>query len=343
MNEIMNPNNQDALYREIREILLSARGKAYRSIGSVMLEAYWEIGQRIVEDEQSGAMRAQYGKATLESLSVKLTEEFGKGFDIRNLRYMRSFYLKFPIRNALRSELTWTHYRSLLRVKSEEARNWYLEESIRNQWSGRQLDRQISTLYYERLLMSQDKAAVKQEADEKLSKVAPVEFIKDPYVLEFLGMKDYPALRESELEQALIDHLQHFLLELGRGFCFVARQKLMRFDDEDFYIDLVFYHSVLKCYVLIDLKIGKLTHQDVGQMDSYIRMFDALQKNEDDNPTLGIILCSEPNATIARYSVLNDRKQIFASKYVYSLPSEEELQHYIEQQRRMIEGSKGTE
>ena len=339
MNEIINNHGNDELYQQVREILLAARQKAYRSIGSVMVGAYWEIGKRIVEDEQEGEERAQYGKATLESLSAKLTEEFGKGFDVRNLRYMRSFYLKFPIRNAVRSELTWTHYRSLLRVESDEARNWYLEEAIRNQWSSRQLDRQISTLYYERLLMSQNKNAVRQEADEKLSEVAPVEFIKDPYVLEFLGMKDYPALRESELEQALIDHLQHFLLELGRGFCFVARQKLMRFDDEDFYIDLVFYHSVLKCYVLIDLKIGKLTHQDVGQMDSYIRMFDALQKNEDDNPTLGIILCSEPNATIAKYSVLNDKKQIFASKYIYNLPTEEELQHYIEQQRRIIEGS----
>ena len=342
MSELMDINDNDELYLKVRKILLAARQRAYRSIGSVMVEAYWEIGKHIVEDEQEGEERAQYGKATLESLSEKLTEEFGKGFDIRNLRYMRSFYLKFPIRNAVRSELTWTHYRSLLRVESDEARNWYLEEAIRNQWSSRQLDRQISTLYYERLLMSQNKAAVRQEADEKLADVAPVEFIKDPYVLEFLGMKDYPALRESELEQALIDHLQHFLLELGRGFCFVARQKLMRFDDEDFYIDLVFYHSVLKCYVLIDLKIGKLTHQDVGQMDSYIRMFDALQKNEDDNPTLGIILCSEPNATIAKYSVLNDKKQIFASKYIYNLPTEEELQQYIEQQRRVIEGNGDT-
>ena len=339
MSELMDINDNDELYLKVRKILLAARQRAYRSIGSVMVEAYWEIGKHIVEDEQEGEGRAQYGKATLESLSEKLTEEFGKGFDIRNLRYMRSFYLKFPIRNAVRSELTWTHYRSLLRVESDEARNWYLEEAIRNQWSSRQLDRQISTLYYERLLMSRNKTAVRQEAGEKLADVAPVEFIKDPYVLEFLGMEDYPALRESELEQALIDQLQHFLLELGRGFCFVARQKLMRFDDEDFYIDLVFYHSVLKCYVLIDLKIGKLTHQDVGQMDSYIRMFDALQKNEDDNPTLGIILCSEPNATIAKYSVLNDKKQIFASKYIYNLPTEEELQHYIEQQRRIIEGS----
>ena len=337
MNEIMNPNNQDALYREIREILLSARGKAYRSIGSVMLEAYWEIGKRIVEDEQGGEMRAQYGKAGLERLSKRLTEEFGKGFDIRNLRYMRSFYLKFPIRNALRSELTWTHYRSLLRVESEEARNWYLEESIRNQWSGRQLDRQISTLYYERLLMSQDKAAVRQEADEKLSKVDPVEFIKDPYVLEFLGMKDYPALRESELEQALIGLLQNFLLELGRGFSFVARQKHIDLDGEHFYIDLVFYNYILKCFVLIDLKTGKLTHQDIGQMDTYIRIYDELQKGDDDNPTIGLILCSEKNEAIARYSILNDSNRLYASKYQLTLPSAEELQDYIEEERRRYE------
>ena len=185
--------------------------------------------------------------------------------------------------------------------------------------------------------MSREKDGVIAEADAKMAKLAPEQSIKDPYVLEFLDLKNYPELRESELEQALIDNLQDFLLELGRGFCFVARQKLMRFDDDDFYLDLVFYHSILKCYVLIDLKIGKLTHQDVGQMDSYIRMFDALQKNDDDNPTLGIILCSEPNETIAKFSVLNDNKQIFASKYIYNLPTVEELQNYIQTQRRMIE------
>lgn len=229
----------------------------------------------------------------------------------------------------------------MLRVKSEEARNWYIEEASKGQWSSRQLDRQISTLYYERLLGSQAKDGVIAEANTNMSKLAPEQFIKDPYVLEFLDLKNYPELRETELEQTLIDNLQEFLLELGRGFCFVARQKLMRFDDDDFYLDLVFYHSILKCYVLIDLKIGKLTHQDVGQMDSYIRMFDALQKNDDDNPTLGIILCSEPNETIAKYSVLNDNKQIFASKYLYNLPTIEELQDYIQTQRRLIEERNG--
>ena len=273
----------------------------------------------------------------LQKLSDKLTAEFGKGFSVRTLQQMKKFYTLFPIANALRSQLTWTHYRSLLKVSNESARNWYIEEAIKGQWSSRQLERQINTLYYERLLGSQGKDGVIAEANANMSKLAPEQFIKDPYVLEFLNLKNYPELRETELEQALIDNLQNFLLELGRGFCFVARQKLMRFDDDDFYLDLVFYHSILKCYVLIDLKIGKLTHQDVGQMDSYIRMFDALQKNEDDNPTLGIILCSEPNETIAKYSVLSDNKQIFTSKYLYNLPTVEELQDYIQSQRRLIE------
>ena len=214
----------------------------------------------------------------------------------------------------MRSQLTWTHYRSLLRVDNEKAREWYIEESIKGQWSSRQLDRQISTSYYERLLASRDKEPVIEEAKSKMELMAPESFIKDPYVLEFIDLKNYPALRESDLEQALIDELQTFLLELGRGFCFVARQKLMRYDDEDFYVDLVFYHSILKCHVLIDLKLGKLTHGDVGQMDSYMRMFDDLYKNDDDNPTIGLLLCSEKNEAVAKYSVLNDKTNMFASK-----------------------------
>ena len=206
-----------------------------------------------------------------------------------------------------------------------------------------QLERQISTLYYDRLLVSRDKTPVIAEADELTKPLAAENFIKDPYVLDFLDLKDYPALRESDLEQALIDKLQEFLLELGRGFCFVARQKLMRFEDEDFYLDLVFYHSILKCHVLIDLKIGKLTHGDVGQMDSYIRMFDALYKSEDDNPTIGIILCSQKNEAIVKYSVLNDAKQVFASKYRLTLPSAEELQREIEEERRRIEEKEPSE
>ncbi len=341
-NIIVGGNNNE-LYEQIRNILLTSRQKAYSAVNEAMVQAYWLIGKTIVEDEQNGNNRAEYGKETLQFLSTKLTEEFGKGFSVRTLQQLKKFYVVYPNTNALRSQLNWTHYRNLIKVKSDEARSWYEEETIKSQWSSRQLERQISALYYERLLSSREKAPVIEEAEQKLSKLAPEEFIKDPYVLEFLKVKEYPSLRESELEQALIDHLQEFLLELGRGFCFVARQKLMRFDDDDFYLDLVFYHSVLKCYILIDLKIGKLTHQDVGQMDSYIRMFDALQKNEDDNPTLGIILCSEPNETIAKYSILNDSKQLFASKYIYNIPTVEELQDYINDQRRIFEEGEGNQ
>lgn len=302
-----------------------------------MLLAYWTIGQLIVENEQDGNDNAKYGKSVLVNLSHKLTEEYGTGFSQRNLSNMRKFYLLYPIWNAVRSKLTWTHYRTLLRVENDEARQWYIEEAVKEHWSSRQLDRQISTMYYERLLSSQDKNEVIIEANDKLKDIIPEKFIKDPYVLEFIDLKNYPALRESVLEQALIDNLQNFLLELGRGFCFVARQKLLRYEDEDFYIDLVFYHSILKCYVLIDLKIGKLTHGDVGQMDSYIRMFDDLYKNDDDNPTIGLLLCSEKNEAIAKYSVLHDEKQMFASKYVLTLPTAEELRIQIENERHRIE------
>ena len=216
-----------------------------------------------------------------------------------------------------------------------------MDEAVASAWSSRQLERQISTMYYERLLASRDKEPVKSEAAELMTPLTTEDFIKDHYVLEFLDLKNYPALRESDLEQALIDKLQEFLLELGRGFCFVARQKLMRYEDEDFYLDLVFYHSILKCHVLIDLKVGKLTHGDIGQMDSYIRMFDALYRNDDDNPTIGIILCSQKNEAIVKYSVLNDAQQIFASRYRLELPTAEELQREIEFERKRIEEQEG--
>ena len=325
------------IYAEIRETLLKFRSQACSAVNFAMVQAYWQVGRIIVEHEQNGRLRADYGKEVIPRLSEKLTEEFGKGFDVRNLSNMRKFYACFPIWNAVRSELTWTHYRFLLRVKNEAARNWYLEECIRSAWSGRQLDRQISSLYYERLLASRVKLPVVAEANNLMKPPSSENFIKDPYVLDFLDLKDYPALRESDLEQALIDKLQDYLLGLSRGFCFVARQKLMRYEDDDFYVDLVFYHSILKCHVLIDLKTGRLTHTDVGQMDSYIRMYDSLYRNPDDNPTIGIILCSEKNETVARFSVLNDARQMFASRYQMTLPTAEELQHEIERERKLIE------
>lgn len=329
------------IYSEIRETLLSSRHQAYSAVNFAMVQAYWQIGRIIVEHEQEGSLRSGYGKSVLQELSNRLTEEFGKGFSVRTLQQMKKFYVTFPNTNALRSQLTWTHYRLLLSVENDQARRWYMDEAVASAWSSRQLERQISTMYYERLLASRDKEPVKSEAAELMTPLTTEDFIKDPYVLEFLDLKNYPALRESDLEQALIDKLQEFLLELGRGFCFVARQKLMRYEDEDFYLDLVFYHSILKCHVLIDLKVGKLTHGDIGQMDSYIRMFDALYRNDDDNPTIGIILCSQKNEAIVKYSVLNDAPQIFASRYRLELPTAEELQREIEFERKRIEEQEG--
>ncbi len=337
MNQIIKQENGDQLLSNIRDILLSARHTAYKAVNFAMVTAYWNIGKLIVEDEQKGNTRAEYGKAVLEELSIKLTEEFGKGFGVRELRKIRQFFLMFPIRDTLRPELTWSHYRLLIRVQDEQARQWYMNEAAEQAWSSRQLDRQISALYYERLLNSADKDSVRSEAIEKLSALTPQNFIHDPYVLDFLNLKDYPALHESTIEQGLIDNLQSFLLELGKGFCFVARQKLMRYEDEDFYVDLVFYHSILKCHVLIDLKLGKLTHQDVGQMDSYIRMFDNLYKHKDDNPTLGLILCSEKNEAVVKYSVLAEHRQIFASKYILELPSVQTLQDEMVRERKQLE------
>lgn len=327
----------NALYAQIAEVLNSARQRAYKAVNFVMVESYWQIGKLITETSLVGKGRAEYGKQLMKGLAEKMTIEFGKGFDERELRKICQFYRAFQMWDTVRPELSWSHYRRLINIENPQARVWYMNEAANGVWSTRQLDRQISTLYYERILGSSDPEPVAAEAKKKMSGVGATDFIKDPYVLEFLKLENYPALQESTIEQALIDKLQHFLLELGRGFCFVARQKRMRYEDEDFYIDLVFYHSILKCHVLIDLKLGKLTHQDVGQMDSYIRMFDDLYKHPEDNPTLGIILCSERNEAIARYSVLHEAKQIFASKYRLQLPSPEQLQREIESGRKQIE------
>ena len=341
MSEIDKPNQtlsaSSHLFAEIREVLVTARRTAYKAVNFAMVTAYWNVGRLIVEDEQKGHIRAEYGKAVLADLSTRLTDEFGKGFDERELRRIRQFYLVFPKWDALRPELTWTHYRLLIRVQNEQARLWYMNEAAEQTWSSRQLDRQISVLYYERLLNSTDTLSVREEAENNLAQLAPQEFIHDPYVLEFLNLKNYPALHETDIEKSLINNLQSFLLELGKGFCFVARQKLMRYDNEDFYVDLVFYHSILKCHVLIDLKLGKLTHQDVGQMDSYIRMFDDLYKHTDDNPTLGLILCSDKNEAVVKYSVLAEHRQIFASKYLLELPTPEVLQQEIMRERKQLE------
>lgn len=324
------PTNQ--LYSEIRAILEEARRSAYRAVNFAMVTAYWEIGRRIVEHKQGGESKAAYGAGLLKELSEKLTADFGKGFDASNLRYMRLFYQAFPIRDALRHELGWTHYRLLLKVENPVARNYYLREAIAQNWSTRALERQIASFYYERIISSKQKGAIEAEAKEATEALAarPEDFIKDPYVLEFLQLPTNRLL-EKDLEQAIISNLQQFILELGKGFAFVAQQKHLRTGEDDFYIDLVFYNYILKCFVLIDLKLGKLTHQDIGQMDTYVRWYEENEKNTGDNPTLGIILCSEKNETIVKYSILKDSKQIFASRYKLYLPSEEELAREVEQ------------
>ncbi|MCF7967003.1 MAG: PDDEXK nuclease domain-containing protein [Methylobacter tundripaludum] len=326
------------LLSDIRQIIEQARQRVYQTVNSEMVQAYWHIGRLIVEDEQQGQQRATYGKQQLQQLSEQLTREFGKGFDASNLRNMRSFYLCFPNRDALRHKLSWTHYRLLIRVENPKAREWYLQEAMDQNWSARALERQIGVLYYERLLASQDRASVEQEAQVHTTELRarPEDYLRDPYVLDFLNLPSQTFL-ESELEQGLIDNLQQFLLELGKGFAFVARQQRISTDDQDFYIDLVFYNFKLKCFLLIDLKLGKLTHQDVGQMDSYVRIYDRHKKGEDDNPTIGLILCSQKSETIAKYSVLADNQQLFAAKYLLYLPTEDELRLELERERQWVQ------
>ncbi len=272
-----------------------------------------------------------------------MTQEFGRGFDASNLRRMRQFYLTFPICGTVSHKLTWSHYRQLIRVENTEARTWYMKECIMQNWSVRALDRQISKLYFERLLSSKDKTPVRDEAEAITQSLQsePKDYLRDPYVLEFLNLP-HQSLLEKNIEQALIDNLQKFLLELGKGFAFVARQQRITTDSQDFYVDLIFYNFQLKCFLLIDLKLGKLTHQDVGQMDMYVRLYDGLRKCVDDNPTIGLILCSEKNDTVAKYSVLNDSKQLFASKYLTYLPSEEELQLELQREREQFMLKQGS-
>ncbi len=325
------------LIENIRNLLKESRNKLQHTVNTAIVETYWNIGRLIIEEEQQGKNRAEYGKKQLEILSEKLTDEFGKGFDVRNLRYMRTFYSTYPIRNAVRSELSWTHYRRLIRIEDVNTRNWYMEECLNENWSARALDRQINSLYYERLLSSQNKASVQNEAQEKTTPLQtnPNEFLRDPYILDFLNLP-HRELVESNVEQCLINNLQKFLLELGKGFAFVERQQRISTEDQDFYIDLVFYNFKLKCFLLIDLKIGKLTHQCVGQMDTYVRVYDRFKKNDDDNPTIGLILCSEKSAAVAKYSVLTDSEQLFASKYLPYLPSEAELKRELERERALM-------
>lgn len=329
----------NGLYNNVKQVIETARNSVYRAANFAMVQSYWKIGQLIVEEEQKGKERADYGAELINRLSEKLGKEYGKGYGETNLWYMRQFYNTFGILHAVRGELSWTHYRLLLKIENEQARTFYMNEASNCNWSTRTLERQINSSYYERLIMTPEgnRPLVKKEAEEKKEPLQAKDFIKDPYVLEFLDLKPNPGFYESELEQAIINKLQEFLLELGKGFCFVGRQYRMSAEDEHFYIDLVFYNYLLKCFFLVDLKRGKLTHQDIGQMDMYRRMFDDLKKPEGDNPTIGLILCAEKNNALAKYSLLNDNNQVFASKYKTFLPTEEELQKEINKELRMTE------
>ncbi|MBK6295748.1 MAG: DUF1016 family protein [Rhodoferax sp.] len=327
------------LLGNLRQLIADSRQQVLRAVDVVQVQTYWHIGRHIVEFEQGGAQRAAYGRRLLPQLGQALSAEFGKGFDTTNLRHMRAFYQAFPIRDAVRRELSWTHYRLLLRVDSAEARQWYVQEAAAHNWSTRALERQIGSLYYDRLLLSQDKAAVTAEAQANIATLeqSPRAFVRDPVMLEFLGLPETGRLLEAQLETALMDKLQQFLMELGKGFAFVARQQRISTETHDFYIDLVFYNYLLKCFVLIDLKTGSLTHQDVGQMDMYVRMYDDLRRGEGDNPTVGILLCGSKDKSVVRYSVLHGSEQLFASKYRLVLPSEEELRLELQRDREEID------
>lgn len=325
------PVETEQTYNSVRGYVIEAQQQVYHAVNSAMVEAYWKIGKKIYE-ACGESERAAYGKQLIAELAGRLTEEFGKGFSERNLQMMRRFYLTFPIPNALRSELSWTHYRELCKVANKDAREFYLEEAAKAGWSSRQLARQIHTMYYERILASRDKESVAEEIQTTEPKPEYEQIIKDPYVLEFLDLPANEHYYESDIEQALIDHLQKFLLELGRGFSFVARQRHFNMDGQHFYVDLVFYNYIAKCFVLIDLKTGTLAHQDIGQMQMYVNYYTRELMNEGDNPPIGILLCADKSDTLVEYTLPEGYKQIFASKYLPYMPTEEELKRELNMQ-----------
>jgi len=329
-------SEKETAYGRIRAIIENARGNIARAVNSEMVTAYWYIGKEIVEEEQRGKKRAEYGKKLIETLSQKLSDDFGKGFDATNVWNMRKFYQIYPILDAVRRELSWTHYRILMRIDKREGRSFYEVECISNNWSARELERQKDSFLFERLALSKDKKGLMRLARKGQELQTYEDMIKDPYVLEFTGLPPRSKLYESKLEQALIDNLTKFLLELGKGFTFVARQKRISLDGDHFYIDLVFYNTILKCFVLIDLKTGKLAHQDIGQTQMYVNYYDRVIKQSDDNPTVGLILCNRKKEAVVRYTLSEDNKQIFASRYKLYLPTKAELIKELKKERVLV-------
>jgi predicted nuclease of restriction endonuclease-like (RecB) superfamily len=327
----------DRVYDRIRKILTQARAQAWQAVNWAMVAVYWEVVRIIVEEEQRGATRAEYGAQLIEGLSHRLSAEYGKGFDRSNLRHMRAFYLAFPIRDAVRRELSWTHYRLLLRVEKPEARAFYETEAVNARWSTRELERQINSLLFERLALSRDKEGVLALAQQGHEIHQPADLVKDPYVLEFTGIRQDERFLECDLESALIDKLQEFLLELGKGFAFMARQQRITLDGRHFFIDLVFYNRLTRSFVLIDLKVGDLAHQDLGQMQMYVNYYQREISAADENPPIGIVLCADKSEAVVRYTLPEGNTQIFASKYKLYLPTEEELAAELQRERREIE------
>lgn len=326
--ELMDTEDELKFYQDIHTILDEAKSKTYEAANNIMTYAYWNVGKRIVEQEQKGNRKAKYGSYLIKRLSQELSDEYGTGFSVANIRNCRQLYLTFPKESygySLIGKLHWSHLRTIMRLDGEEERNFYLKEVANEYWSVKELERNIKSGYYKRILSTQFPDKVGQTSN----------FVKDPYVLEFMGIRANNEIAEKDVENAIISNLQKFLLEMGRGFCFVGRQMHICTETSDFYIDLVFYNYILKCFVLIDLKTHKLTHQDIGQMDMYIRMFDDLKRQLDDNPTIGIIFCTDKDETIVKYSVLNESEQIFASKYMTVLPTVEELKNELERNQLM--------
>ena len=324
------------LINEIRSIIESARSNAVRSVDFCRVQMYWQIGRRIVEEEQGGEHRAEYGKFIIRNLSKELTPDYGSGFGVRQLERARQFYTEYPIASALRTQFNWMQYRLLIAIPDKDKREYYELEAANNNWTAREMERQIHSMLYERLLLSNDKESVLAMARKERLPQNPQEIIKDPMVLEFLGLDRLPHYYESDLENALINHLQDFLLELGNGFTFVARQKRLLIEDDEFFADLVFYNRLMRCFVVIELKTGKATHQDLGQLQMYVNYYDRCEKSSDENPTIGILLCTEKNDTLVSMTLPKDNNTILASKYQLYLPSEQQLIDEVEKVKSQL-------
>lgn len=329
--------NIKSLSLEVQKLISNSKDKAIRAVDFERVMLYWSIGKRIFEEIQGGKERADYGKQIIKNLSLDLEPIYGSGYGIRQLELMRQFYKYFPNTNAVHSQLNWSQYKLLIRIEDDDKREFYINESIKNLWSGRELERQINSSLFERLLLSSDKKSILEVAKNKKLQVEASDIIKDPMVLEFLGLEKKNSYYEKDLEQAIISNLQAFLLELGNGFSFVSRQQRLHIDGDDFYADLVFYNRLLQCFVVFEIKTNKLTHQDIGQLQMYVNYFDRVEKQDYENPTIGVLLCADKNDTVVKYTLPTDNKTILASKYQLYLPSEDELIEELHKELEEIE------